>query len=101
MAQNPPVTLTILGKEYMIACPPGEDASLRQAGEYLNSKMREIRVTGRVVGADRIAVMAALNIAHELLNEKQKNIAQHTDLSDKILALQNQIKLTLNVPDKC
>ena len=55
------------GKEYFVSCPQDERADLLDSAEYLNKKMREIRDTGKVVGADRIAVMAALNMANELL----------------------------------
>ena len=61
------VTVRILDKEYFVGCPPDERNDLLESAEYLNKKMREIRDTGKVVGADRIAVMAALNMANELL----------------------------------
>ncbi len=61
------VTVRILEKEYFVSCPQDERADLLDSAEYLNKKMREIRDTGKVVGADRIAVMAALNMASELL----------------------------------
>jgi cell division protein ZapA len=61
------VTINILEKEYNVACPLEEKASLLASAELLNGKMREIRDSGKVVGLDRVAVMAALNIANELL----------------------------------
>ena len=63
-----PVTISILDKEFRIACPPGEKDALLASAQYLDRKMREVRNTGKVVGIDRISVMTALNIAHELLN---------------------------------
>jgi len=73
------VTIKILEKEYNVACPIEEKASLLASAEFLNLKMREIRDSGKVVGLDRVAVMAALNIANELLkaqgqDEELKNI---------------------------
>jgi cell division protein ZapA len=59
--------VSILERSFRIACSPEEEAGLRQAVEYLDRRMREIRDSGKVVGHERIAVMAALNIAHELL----------------------------------
>jgi cell division protein ZapA len=59
--------VTIMGREYRIACPPDQEKELLEAVVYLDRKMREIREQGKVVGVERIAVMAALNIAHELL----------------------------------
>jgi cell division protein ZapA len=61
------VTIRILEKEYHVACPAAEKPSLMASAELLNSKMREIRDSGKVVGLDRVAVMAALNLANELL----------------------------------
>lgn len=61
------VTIRILEKEYQVACPAGERTSLIASAELLNTKMREIRDSGKVVGLDRVAVMAALNLANELI----------------------------------
>jgi cell division protein ZapA len=73
------VTIRILEKEYHVACPAGEKAALIASAELLNGKMHEIRESGKVVGLDRVAVMAALNLAAELLraqgqDEELKNI---------------------------
>jgi cell division protein ZapA len=73
------VTIRILEKEYQVACPSAEKAALIASAELLNGKMREIRDSGKVVGLDRVAVMAALNLANELLraqgqDEELKNI---------------------------
>lgn len=73
------VTIRILEKEYHVACPAAEKPSLMASAELLNSKMREIRDSGKVVGLDRVAVMAALNLANELIraqgqDEELKNI---------------------------
>ena len=67
------VTVRILEKEYFVACPQDERTDLLDSAEYLNKKMREIRDTGKVVGADRIAVMAALNMANELLRLRKQD----------------------------
>jgi cell division protein ZapA len=69
------LSVRILEKEYFVACPQDERADLLDSAEYLNKKMREIRDTGKIVGADRIAVMAALNITHELLKAKRTETA--------------------------
>ena len=73
------VSVRILEKDYHVACPVEERAALLDSAEYLNRKMREIRDSGKVVGLDRVAVMAALNLANELLkaqgqDEELKNI---------------------------
>ena len=64
--------VTILGREYRVACAEDEQAELLEAVALLDARMREIRDKGRTGGADRIAVMAALNIANELLRERKK-----------------------------
>jgi cell division protein ZapA len=61
------VNVRILEKEYLVACAPNERSELLDAAEYLSQAMRSIRDTGKVVGLDRIAVMAGLNIAHDML----------------------------------
>ena len=63
--------VTILGREFKVACPEGERNELLEAVAFLDRRMREIRETGKVSGTDRIAVMAALNIAHELLRDRR------------------------------
>src|SRR5690349_21178604 len=70
-----PVTLdvTILGRDYRVACKASEKADLLHAVEFLDARMREIRDAGKVAGAERIAVMAALNIANELLRVRSGN----------------------------
>lgn len=64
------IEISILGRSYRIACEEGERDALLQAVAYLDGKMDEIKRAGKVNGTDRIAVMAALNIAHELLATK-------------------------------
>ena len=60
--------INIMGREFRVACPEDEQKGLLDAVEYLNHKMHQIRDDGKVVGLERIAIMAALNIAHELLS---------------------------------
>ena len=64
------IEITILGRSYRIACEEGERDALMQAVAYLDGKMDEIKKAGKVNGTDRIAVMAALNIANELLTTR-------------------------------
>jgi cell division protein ZapA len=65
--------VTILDRKFRIACSEEEEAGLREAVEYVDSRMREIRDTSKIAGHERIAVMAALNIAHELLTLRLGN----------------------------
>jgi cell division protein ZapA len=70
MSEAKSLQVTIMGREFRVACPEEEQAGLLEAVDYLNRKMLEIRDAGKVIGLERIAIMAALNIAHELLTTK-------------------------------
>ena len=70
MSESKSLQITIMGRDFRVACPEDEQAGLLEAVDYLNKKMLEIRDGGKVIGLERIAVMAALNIAHELLTIK-------------------------------
>ncbi|MGP4845728.1 cell division protein ZapA [Marinobacter sp. 1Y8] len=63
------VEVNILDKSYLVACPDEARSALQQSARHLDSKMREIRASGKVFGTERIAVMAALNITHDLLEQ--------------------------------
>jgi len=65
------LTLSLLGREFRVACPDGEEKQLLSSADYLNRKLKEVRDTGKVIGNERIAIMAALNIAHEFMSNKQ------------------------------
>nr|WP_298138765.1 cell division protein ZapA [uncultured Pseudomonas sp.] len=84
MTQPNTVTVQILDKEYCITCPATERANLESAARYLDGKMREIRSSGKVIGADRVAVMAALNITHDLLHKQQHLDQQATSTRDHV-----------------
>lgn len=86
------VNIAILGKEYLISCGEDERAELISAADYLDDKMREIRDTGKVIGTDRIAVMAALNIAHDLLNQSQGTKKSTPDVENRIKGIQSKIE---------
>jgi cell division protein ZapA len=62
--------ISVMGREFRVACPDNEQKGLLEAVAYLDKKMHEIRDNGKIVGLERIAIMAALNIAHELLSTK-------------------------------
>jgi len=64
------VSVNILDKEYLIACPEDERNSLLSAARMLDKNMRDIHASGKVIGSDRIAVMAGLNIAHDLITQQ-------------------------------
>jgi cell division protein ZapA len=86
------VTVRILDKEYFVACPPDERPDLLDSAEYLNKKMREIRDTGKVVGADRIAVMAALNMANELLRLRKMEQELSSSVSGRVKNMRERVE---------
>lgn len=88
------VTVKILDKEFRIACPEDEQESLMSAAHYLNMKMKEVR-DGGVVGQDRIAIMAALNMAHELLAQKNQREKYVKSMGSRIQSLQEKIEVAL------
>jgi cell division protein ZapA len=67
------VMINVMGRELRVAAPEGEEKQLAASVDLLNRKMKEIRDTGKVVGTERIAIMAALNIAHDLLSQSGAN----------------------------
>ncbi|MCB1786583.1 MAG: cell division protein ZapA [Chromatiaceae bacterium] len=93
---NQPVAVSILGKEYRIACEPGTEDELISAARFLDTRMREVRGTGKVIGTDRIAVMVALNLAHELLQEKSEQDSAASSSNKRIRALRERIEIALN-----
>ena len=92
MTQEPiPVSIRILDKEYRVSCGPEEKDGLLESARMLDQRMREIRQAGRVIGIDRIAVMAALNIAFELLNLQQNQVHGQEDLDRRLHNLQERL----------
>ena len=93
--RNVRIAVKILEKEYQIACPPEERAALLDSAEYLNMKMREIRDGGNVIGIDRIAVMAALNLAAELLKIKSRESSSDSDVGHRIRNVRERVESAL------
>lgn len=93
-SENQAVSVRILDKDYLIGCAENERDELQASARYLDAKMREIRDTGKVVGADRIAVMAALNIAHELLMRDNKG-GSTEGYTQRLRRLQDKIESAL------
>jgi len=81
----------ILEKEFLVSCAKSQEQALREAALYLDKQMRQIRSTGRVIGVERIAVMAALNIANELMTLKSKQHEPSEIFSERLRVLQEKI----------
>lgn len=84
------VDVNIMGREFKVACSDDEREGLITAVNYLDKKMREIRDTGKVAGVERIAIMAALNLAHELLTTRSGGF-DIGDFKRRIVSMQEQI----------
>jgi|TARA_B110000438_G_scaffold276731_1_gene298755 cell division protein ZapA len=85
------VSVKILEKEYQISCLASERNALLDSAEALNRKMREIRDSGKVVGLDRIAVMAALNMAHDLIQAETKDQAIENSLGTRLKMMADRV----------
>ena len=89
------VSVRILDKEYFVACQYEERAALLDAAEFLNTRMREIRDSGKVVGLDRIAVMVALNLANELLRLREREGKLEGEYVGRVRSLRERVEATL------
>ena len=89
------VTVSILDKEYQIGCGPDEVAALKRSAQYLDDKMREVKSKSGLLGLDRIAVMAALNLANDYLgdNDKSSDVIKHQAI--QIQGLSQKLDLAL------
>ena len=85
------VNIKILDKDYRIACQPTEQDGLLASARLLDLRMREIRQAGRVIGTDRIAVLAALNIAHELIQLQRAHAGEDTDTLRRLRQLEERV----------
>ncbi|HET7730249.1 MAG TPA: cell division protein ZapA [Usitatibacter sp.] len=91
------VTISLLGREFRVGCPEGEEKQLQASVDYLNRKLKEVRDTGKVVGNERIAIMAALNIAHEFMSNSGKgNAPADPSIRRRILAMQETLDAALS-----
>ena len=98
--EAPGMDVTILGRQFRVACTEDEQQELRKAVSYLDGKMREIRDGGKVIGVERIAIMAALNMAHELmsvrvdgvdLGEVRRRMTEMRAMIDEVLSAQDDL----------
>jgi cell division protein ZapA len=86
------VNIRILEKDYQISCPASERAALVDSAELLNAKMRQIRDSGKVIGLDRIAVMAALNMANDLLRARSTGENLEGDAKIRLQAMRERVE---------
>ena len=89
-----------MGREFRVSCTEEERRDLLKAIDYLNTKMREIRDTGKVIGVERIAIMAALNIAHEYLSARMDGGFDVGEFKRRMLSMQATIDQAMNSQDE-
>jgi len=92
--------VNIMGREFRVSCTEEERRELLKAVDHLNSKMREIRDTGKVVGVERIAIMAALNIAHEYLSTRMDGGFDVGEFKRRMSSMQAIIDQAINGQDE-
>lgn len=90
MSENKAVDVNIMGREFTVSCTEEDRPGLINAVNFLDKKMRDIRDSGKIIGVERIAIMAALNLAHELLNAKSGNV-DVGNIKRRIIQMQDQI----------
>ena len=101
MAESPKtLEVSLLGRTYRVACTDAEREALMQAVAYLDAKMNEIRKAGKVMGTERIAVMAALNVAHELLTVRLGTGFDMGQAKRRIATIESQIDAAIAKQEK-
>lgn len=93
------LTVRILGRDYQVACPEGERESLLVSAEYLSKRMRAVQKKGKTLGMERIAVMTALNMARDLVdNERRKQRGAPADekVGKRLRQLQLKVETALD-----
>jgi cell division protein ZapA len=90
-----PLSVRILEKDYFVACSAEERSDLIDSAEFLNNRMREIRDSGKILGLDRIAVMAALNLAHEVIRLRSNTTGNEQALGNRLKTLRERVEISL------
>ena len=96
MSNNEPVSVHILDREYTVGVEPAERESLTAAARVLDGKMREIRGSNRMAAVDRIAVLAALNLAHELQQLRDEQVTQQQRFQTAMNELNRRLDLAID-----
>lgn len=92
--QSKGINITIMGRDFSVACPPEEQEDLMDAARYLDKNMKEIQKTGKIIGAERCAIMAALNITNDLLQLKRATNGQEK-VQERLVSMQQRIEEAL------
>jgi len=95
MTDAQPINISILDKDYKVACPPGEQSALLESARFLDHKMREVRDAGTIMGSERIAVINALNMANDLLRTSNLDREIGAELPPRLKDLESKISRVL------
>ncbi len=95
MTDAQPINVSILDKDYKVACPPGEQSALLESAKFLDTKMREVRDSGNIMGSERIAVITALNMANDLLKTSNVDKELGQELPPRLKDLESKISRVL------
>ena len=95
MSAGDPVSVHILDKEYLIACPPEEHEDLQRAATLLNQRLRQIREHGKVMGTERLVIMAALNMANELAKIASREERSTAELGARVRGMRERVERAL------
>ncbi len=95
MPESKPVSIHIMGNEYHVASPADEVEKLEQAAKALDKRMREIKEGGRIMGLERVAVMAALNLSYELMHGESTSAEETNEINQRIKSLQEKVDSAL------
>ncbi len=88
------LNIKIMDKDYRVSCPPDQQASLKQSAEFLNGRLNVIKQKGSIIGTERIAIMAALNLAHELLGSYE-SVEEYDNINARMQNIQKKIDIAL------
>jgi len=95
MSDALPISVSIMDKDYKISCPTGEQPALLASAKYLDGKMREVRDNGNMMGTERVAVIAALNITNDFLSSNQVQQELDKELPPRLKSLEEKITQAL------
>jgi len=88
------LNIKIMDKDYRVACPSDQQASLQDSAKFLNERLNDIKNKGAIIGTERIAIMAALNLAHELLGSTE-SVTEYNDINARMHNIQKKIDIAL------
>ena len=86
------VSISILGRDYQISCPPSEEEALRKSARYLDKQMSKVKKASSTLAFEKVAIMAAINICHELLQQSEEAEESESSSIEKIQSLQQKIE---------